>query len=383
MEHLLVVTTEELKNTLDRLYPLLEKKPILAIDTEFMRRTSYYSKLCLVQIAVGDIFFCIDVLSPDLCLDVFCDLLKNSAYCKVFYSAFQDIEIFIETYDCEVKNIFDMQLLAKALGYGESLGYGSFVKAILKKNLDKTLKVSAWDQRPLTQEQLLYAQQDVTYLYQLYEVLEQRFCAGDLFSWIQADTEALYCRTRYQKDIYQSWRKVRQNSLKMPQDLVWLQYVCAWREQQAQRCNCVRTNILSDQECIEVAFEKEKIFDSGSCIEEKVFAEDLKAFVKKILDVDPQNYPRLFSPSGLTKDRVWKDIFKILLTVYAKKYTLEASYFGTGQEVEEFIDHPQGHKFLISWRKKIFGDDFYGLLEGKYSLGRLPLERGMCVIKKQ
>ena len=129
-----------------------------------MRESTFFSILCLIQIATDETEVVIDPLAKDINLAPIINILLDSNITKVFHAARQDIEIFYNICGEVPKNIFDTQIAAMALGFRESIGYSSLVKGRLNINIDKGERFTDWSRRPLTKNQLKYALADVTHL---------------------------------------------------------------------------------------------------------------------------------------------------------------------------------------------------------------------------
>ena len=173
------------------------KKPFICIDTEFMRESTFFSVLCLIQIATDDTEVVIDPLAKDINLAPLINILLDSNVTKVFHAARQDIEIFYHICGEVPKNIFDTQIAAMALGFRESIGYSSLVKGRLNINIDKGERFTDWSRRPLTKNQLKYALADVTHLRDLYPGLVKELTEKNRSSWIKEETNQLTDKKLY------------------------------------------------------------------------------------------------------------------------------------------------------------------------------------------
>src|ERR1700743_3830840 len=169
----------------------LEGQVFVAVDTEFMRETTYWPKLCLIQAAApGGVEAVIDPLAEGLDLGPFLEVLKDTAIVKVFHAARQDIEIFANL-GAIPKPLFDTQIAAMAAGFGEQVAYDALVRQMLKVDLDKSSRFTDWARRPLSDNQLTYALADVTYLAKLYPTLRQRLESEGRLAWGAGEMGAL------------------------------------------------------------------------------------------------------------------------------------------------------------------------------------------------
>src|SRR5918997_5711898 len=158
---------------LEALCTRLSLEPFIAVDTEFMRETTYWPKLCLIQVAGPDEASVIDPLAPGLDLKPLLDLLGDETIMKVFHAGRQDVEIF-NNLGVIPKPLFDTQVAAMAAGYGEQIAYDALVRQMLREDLDKSSRFTDWARRPLSDNQLTYALADVTHLAKLYPMLRER-----------------------------------------------------------------------------------------------------------------------------------------------------------------------------------------------------------------
>src|SRR3978361_2026966 len=152
----------------------LKGQPFVAVDTEFMRETTYWPKLCLIQAAgANGVEACIDPLAETLDLEPFLEILRDASILKVFHAARQDGEIFNNLNAMPVP-LFDTQVAGMAAGFGEQIAYDALVRQMLKIELDKSSRFTDWARRPLSDNQLTYALADVTHLAALYPILRER-----------------------------------------------------------------------------------------------------------------------------------------------------------------------------------------------------------------
>lgn len=241
----LIVTT----SALDDLYKRITEQDIqaVAIDTEFFRVTSYWPKLSLIQIAVGEDIYLIDALAKDMDLTGFCNLLINPGICKIIHAGRQDFEIFHHAFNVLPNNIFDTQVAAYVLGERDSIGLADLLQKHLNVSLDKSDQHTDWLQRPLKPKQLSYAANDVRWLQQLYLLFKEKLIAYERFEWLQEEQYYLCIPETYIADTRSLWRKVRTEKKFKPLTRLILQTICIWREEQAQKHDWNRGRVLSDK----------------------------------------------------------------------------------------------------------------------------------------
>ena len=162
--------------------------PYVTIDTEFLRELTYYSKLCLLQMAVpgeneGDAVL-VDPLSSEMSLEPLYRLFLDTSVVKVFHAARQDLEIFWNDAGIFPTPLFDTQIAAMVCGFGEQVGYETLVRKIVKQQVDKSSRFTDWSHRPLTEAQKIYALADVTHLRGVYEFLKAELERTGRTAWV-------------------------------------------------------------------------------------------------------------------------------------------------------------------------------------------------------
>src|SRR5215831_2925748 len=223
----------------------LKGQPFVAVDTEFMRETTYWPKLCLIQAATPDVEATIDPLAEGIDLEPFLEVLRDEKVLKVFHAARQDVEIF-NNLQAMPRPLFDTQIAAMAAGFGEQIAYDALVRQLLKVDLDKSHRFTDWARRPLSQAQLDYALADVTYLAKLYPQLRRRLEDEGRIAWVAGEMEALGDPGNYDVDPDNAWRRLKPRR-HAPKYLAVFKAVAAWRERTAQTRDQPRGRILKDE----------------------------------------------------------------------------------------------------------------------------------------
>src|SRR6201996_6681483 len=243
-----ITTTADLAAFCDR----LKSQPFVAVDTEFMRETTYWPKLCLIQAAApGGVEAVIDPLSDELDLAPFLEVLKDESIVKVFHAARQDIEIFANL-GAIPKPLFDTQIAAMAAGFGEQIAYDALVRQMLKIDLDKSSRFTDWARRPLSDSQLEYAIADVTHLAALYPMLRERLEKSGRLAWVTEEMAGMVDPALYDLDPENAWKRLKPRKF-APKYLAVLRGVAAWRERTAQTRDQPRGRILKDDAIDEIA----------------------------------------------------------------------------------------------------------------------------------
>ncbi len=237
-----ITTTEELAAVCAR----MAKHRYVTVDTEFLRETTYYPLLCVAQMATADEAVVIDALAPGIDLTPFFDLMVDENVVKVFHAARQDIEIVWHMAGKIPHPIFDTQVAAMVLGYGDSISYDQLVQRITGDQLDKSHRFTDWTRRPLTDAQLTYAVSDVTHLRDVYLKLDDDLHKRGRANWVSAEMDVLTSPDTYRADPERAWERLK-TRVRKPKELAVLIEVAAWREREAQTRDVPRSRVLKDE----------------------------------------------------------------------------------------------------------------------------------------
>src|SRR5262252_5780295 len=230
----------------------LARYPFVTVDTEFLRESTYYPVLCVVQMASSDEAVVIDALAPNLDLKAFYDLMANEAVLKVFHAARQDIEIVWHRAGLIPHPICDTQVAAMVLGYGDSISYEQLVQRITGDSLDKSHRFTDWTRRPLSDPQLAYAISDVTHLRDVYLALVDDLGRRGRVDWVQEEMGVLTSADTYRMDPENAWQRLK-TRVRKPKELAVLIEVAAWREREAQSRDVPRSRVIKDDVISDIA----------------------------------------------------------------------------------------------------------------------------------
>ena len=244
----LITTTEALAAACDR----LSKHWIVTVDTEFLRETTYYPLLCVVQMASAEEAVVVDALAEGIDLTPFFDLCANEKVLKVFHAARQDIEIIFYRGGKIPNPIFDTQVAAMVLGYGDSIAYDALVERVTGHRPDKTHRFTDWARRPLTAEQMHYAVSDVTHLRDVFAALDADLKKRGRSDWVSEEMEVLTSPKTYDFHPERAWERLK-TRVRKPKELGVLMEIAAWREQEAQSRDVPRSRVLKDDAVGDIA----------------------------------------------------------------------------------------------------------------------------------
>ncbi|MGV8830698.1 MAG: ribonuclease D [Devosia sp.] len=368
----LIVSTDVLAAFCER----AAKFDFVTVDTEFLRETTYWPKLCLVQVATDDEAVLIDPLVPGFDLGPFYDLLANTSVTKVFHAARQDVEIFVKATGSVPTNIFDTQVAASVCGFGDSVSYDNLVRSITGVELDKSSRFTDWAARPLSEKQRLYAIADVTHLRDIYRELRKQVAATRRGDWVEDEMAVLRSIDTYVVQPEKAWERLKMK-INRARDLAALKQLAAWREQRAQDTDQPRSRVLKDDVLFELAMQRPLTPDaferlravprgfgrSSAAAEIMALLKDVEAITKSDLPTMPERY-RGPSPKGAVGDLV-----RVLLKSVAEQNGVAARIIATSDEIDALVlDDDAEVPALKGWRRKLFGDKALAIKHGRIGL---------------
>jgi len=355
----------------------LEGQAFVAVDTEFMRETTYWPKLCLVQAAApGGIEAIIDPLAEGLDLTPLLEVMRDPKVLKVFHAARQDVEIF-NILGAMPTPLFDTQIAGMAAGFGEQVAYDALVRKILKVEIDKSHRFTDWSRRPLSSAQLGYALADVTHLAEIYPILRARLEKEGRLSWVTEEMAAMCDPALYDVDPENAWRRLkpRRHTIKY---LAVFRAVAAWRERTAQQRDQPRGRILKDEAIDEIAAQAPTDAEAMNRLRSvpKGFAgsrygPELIEAIRSALQ-DPEAYApkieRAHAPPAPAAGAV-VELLKVLLKARAEEAGVASKLIATVADLEKIAsDDRADTAALHGWRREAFGEDALRLKRGELAL---------------
>ena len=368
----LIETTAKLQDFCKK----LEQKPFITVDLEFLREKTYYAEPCLIQVGAEGEAAIVDPLSSGLNLSAFFALMQNENIVKVFHSGRQDIEIIYNLSGHIPSPIFDTQIAAMVCGYGESAGYESLVKGILKIDLDKTSRRSNWELRPLDEKQLQYAISDVTHLVNLYLYFKQKLAENGRESWLQSELDILRNPQTYETDPYEVWHKIKHRSHNAYM-LTVLRELAAWREKRAKSKNTPRQSIIKDDCLVNIAALCPQTIEELSQIRSirkdvangKLGAEILEV-IAQCRDIPRSQYVVPEKDKGLsTGAQALYELLKLLLKIRSSEQGVVAKLIASDEDLKLLACFKEQNSPLLSgWKYDIFGKDALELRNGNIGI---------------
>lgn len=365
----LLTTTAEIEN----LCLELAQEDYVAVDTEFMRDRTYWPKLCLVQIAGKDRHAAIDPLAADIDLQPLFDLMANASVVKVFHACRQDVEIFYHLTGAVPDNVFDTQLAAMVLGYGDEVGYDSLVTKIAGERIDKSSRFTDWSHRPLSDQQLAYALADVTHLRVIYDILKTELEQAGRADWATEELAELTSSDTYEQPPDLAWKRLKIRS-KDPLFIGIAQALASWREREAQHRDVPRNRIIRDDLLLEVAANRPATPEDVAKIRrinvDKKSAAGIAETVRSTLDLPKDQLPKLPKPQKLPRGiGPAVDLLRVLLKFRCEEHEVAQRLVANTSDLEAIAaDDRANVRALRGWRYDVFGKSAIALKHGELGL---------------
>jgi ribonuclease D len=375
----LITTTADLAAVCER----MSRHAFVTVDTEFLRETTYYPLLCVAQMATSDEAVVIDALAQDLSLAPFFELMANEGVLKVFHAARQDIEIVWHQAKLVPRPIFDTQVAAMVLGYGDSISYDQLVHRITGDVIDKSNRFTDWSRRPLSAPQVSYAISDVTHLREVFLSLSADLQSRGRSEWVGEEMEVLTSPDTYRADPESAWERLK-TRVRKPRELSVLMEVAAWREREAQSRDVPRGRVLKDEAIGDIAMHApttaERLASLRSLprgFERSKWGAEIIEAVKRGLARDPSELPRLDKPRQGINGSATVELLKVLLRMASEQHGVAAKVIATVEDLERIaLDDRADVPALHGWRREMFGEQAIALKRGRLALA---MDRGRVV----
>ena len=346
----------------------------VTVDTEFLRETTFWPQVCVIQVASPEEAIAIDALAEGIDLTPFLSLMANPNIVKVFHAARQDIEIIWRLARLIPTPLFDTQVAAMVCGFGEQASYLELVKAITRANIDKSSRFTDWSRRPLSEAQIEYAIADVTHLRDVYVELHERLKRSNRLDWLVDEMQILSSPATYEQHPMNAWERLR-HKIRKPRDLAVLMELAAWREIEAQSRDVPRSRVLKDDILLEVVQSAPRSIDSlGNLrsfpkgMERSRTGADIVAAIERGLARDPAEIPKIErSKRGANAATV--ELLKVLLRQVSDETGVAAKLIATADDLEAIAaDDDTDTQTLKGWRRAIFGEKALKLKAGRLAL---------------
>jgi len=368
----IITTTAELAAACKR----MSHFDVVTVDTEFMRETTYWPKLCVIQLASPEEAVIVDAMAPDIDLDSFFKLMKNEKIIKVFHAARQDIEIVYHLGGLIPHPVFDTQVAAMVCGFGDSISYDQLVQRVTGARIDKSSRFTDWARRPLSDKQIEYALADVTHLRDVYRALSARLAEQSRTEWVREEMEVLTSPDTYRMEPEHAWKRLKLR-VRKPVELAILQELAAWREREAQSRDVPRSRVIKDDAVYEIAQQQPtapaalaQLRTVPKGFERSRAAEEILAAVKRALALPKEQLPRVPKhrpmPNG---NGAAVDLLKVLLKMTSETHGVAAKVIATVDDLEAIAaDDAADVPALHGWRRELFGEAALKLKRGAMAL---------------
>jgi len=367
MDIVYIDTNEALALTCDT----IRRSKVIYIDTEFHRETTYYPELALIQVSDGEVTCCIDPLSiTDF--SPFLSLLTHPGITKVLHASGQDLEIFNQLFNTLPSPMFDTQIAAGLLGYGDQIGYAALIKKELDIDIDKSQSRTNWMKRPLNKEQLHYAASDVYYLAKAYPKIVAQLESLNRLDWLHGDFSELCMPAKYKVDTNNIWKKVKGNQKLRGSQLAILQAVAAWREEVAQQRNRPRRRIIPDDALIDISRLKpdsaDKIKQLRSLNKTRLGSDDAAQLLQRMndaLNLSQDLWPRHAKRHKLNmREEALVDALIALLKLQASEHRITPLNLASRKDLELLIQGKTDIPLMKGWRYTHAGQIIEQFLDG-------------------
>lgn len=381
-----ITTTDELA----QFCASLATTEYVTVDTEFMRETTYWPKVCLIQLAGPDEARVIDPLAEGLDMEPLFALLRNKAVLKVFHAARQDLEIFTKLMGEVPSPLFDSQVAAMVCGFGDQVSYEQLVAKLAGAQVDKSSRFTDWARRPLTEKQVVYALGDVTHLRKIYEKLNAKLQKSGRVEWLADEMALLADPATYEVAPDNAWRRLKPRTTK-GEYLAVLQAVCAWREIEARNRDIPRQRIIRDETVMEIAAHPPRAADDLERMRglSKGFAEGkmgtgLLAAIAAKLASPKDTWPTLEREPELPRGiGPLVELLKVLLKLKCDAHDVAQKLLANSSDLDKIAaDDNADVPALQGWRREMFGNDALRLKHGELALAAEGTRIKLVELKK-
>ena len=346
------------QNTLNDFYNKCKIEKVLAVDTEFIRDSTYYPSLCLIQIAGINFAAAIDPLAK-LDMSPIWELLLNKNILKVFHAGRQDIEIFLGLMGEIPTPIYDTQIAAMFCGLGDQVGYESLVNNFLGLSVNKEHQFTNWLQRPLSKNQINYAISDVTHLINIFPLIRQAIKDNNREEWVTKELEHLSKKELYQVKADEVWKKIKLKNSN-PQMLNLLKHLASWRENECKKRNIPRNRLIRDDVLINISFSKPKTISELKkirAIPKNLLNEDfcqILEVIDKAQKVKREEWPLISRSSSPQISKSSLELLKILLKYCSEETGLAEKVIANTDDLKSILEgQTTNMKVFTGWRNKI------------------------------
>ena len=355
-------------------------EPFVTVDTEFLRERTYYSKLCLVQLALpgrgNDRAVLVDPLAEGIELAPLFDLMRDRSVIKVFHAARRDVEIFWIDGAVIPQPLFDTQIASMVCGFGEQVGYETLVRKVARASLDKTSRFTDWSQRPLTEAQKRYALADVTHLRVIYEHLAAELEKNGRTHWLAEEMEVLTSPETYMTRPEEAWQRIKTRG-QSGKFMAAVKELARFREEMAQSRNIPRGRVFKDDALLELASTRpeslEALSRSRLLLREArrgEVAEGILAAIRAAQEMPPEEWPTPLNGNNgsMQVNPALADLLRVLLKARSEDSGVAQKLIASSADLDAIAAGQRDVPALRGWRSELFGADALRLCRGDLAL---------------
>ncbi len=372
----IITKTDDLRSACQH----LSQAKFVTVDTEFIRESTFWPELCLIQCATpkdnGGTGYIIDPLADGMDLAPFFELMADDRIEKVFHAARQDIEIIYKLGNLIPHPVFDTQVAAMVCGYGDSISYDQLVFKVTGTRVDKSSRFTDWRRRPLTDKQLNYAIADVTHLRTVYQKLKANLEEQGRANWVTEEMDVLTSPDTYEMLPENAWKRLKLR-VRKPRELLMLKELARWREEQAQRFNLPRGRVVKDEAIYEISgnppascADLDRYRGLSRGFDKNRWGEAIVELSKKVLDVPKEQLPKLPRPKNAPEGcSAATEMLKLLLKLTAEKEGVAPKIIATVDDLEKIAADDEADVLALKgWRRDVFGLQALKLKHGKLGI---------------
>ena len=361
------------KEDLDAFCSRVAHARVIAVDTEFLREKTYHPKLCLVQVATADEAAAIDPLAIDD-LSSLVRLFEDPNITKVFHACTQDLEVLQDALGCVPAPVFDTQLAAAFLGLRQQIGYGALVESYCGVRLPKAESLTDWSRRPLDEDQLRYAEDDVIYLPEIYDRMISELVRLDRLSWLGPEMDALTDAAHVARKPEEAYLHLKRSSSLTRKQLAVAREVCAWRERTAAARDLPRRWVVSDEVLVETCKRLPKTVErlKGVRGTEQLSdrdARELVAAVDRGVRCEPARFPKVQHRDRPSADmESVLDLMYAMLRIVSEQSGIAPQLIASRDDLHDLALHRPDARLASGWRYELAGEGMLRLLSGEVGL---------------
>lgn len=364
-EHDIVVWVDN-NEVFQQLSKVWQKSTLLFIDTEFERRTTYYSIFALLQIYDGEKVYLIDPLKVNVNAD-FQSICSNKNIIKVMHACKEDLEVFYHAWQCQFESLFDTQTAYGFVTKELSKGYANLVVEICDVTLDKQATQSDWLKRPLSQKQLDYAASDVIYLPALYYHLSDLIQQKKYYQYFLAECRE-NCQQVSTKKVQDDYRYLRDSWKLTVEQLALLKALFLWRQKIAKTENKTPNHIFRNEQLLEIAKNQPKKKSDFHAIKQihprsiRIYAQTVIDLIKMFKTNEYEVLPKVINPGDLTTLKPLTTELTDLVKQEAKKLDIAETLLMSKRMIKRLaynlLVQSSEPGFYQGWRKTILQSVF-------------------------